>query len=138
MVTNPKAEAQRWLLHAESDLGFAKLGIEIGFFYPQTCFMVHQSAEKALKALLYLRGTRLVMENSVSELLIRVADVSPGLNRYQDMAARLDQYYQASRFLVALPGAAPSNDFNEERAKEVIGEGENLILEVRNLIRFAR
>ena len=54
------AEAERWLFHAERDLGFGKLALEIGGFYAQVCFMAQQSAEKALKALLYLRGARLV------------------------------------------------------------------------------
>ena len=138
MIPSPKQEAERWLLHGERDLGFARLGLELGGFYSQTCFMVHQSAEKALKALLYLRGARLVREDSISELLERVADVSPSLNRYRDMAGRLDRYYSSSRYLNPLQGSGPSEAFNEHQAKEAVGEVENLILEVRNIIRLAR
>ena len=138
MIPNPKEEAQRWLLHAEGDLGFARLGIEIGFYYAQTCFMVHQSAEKALKALLYLRGTRLIRERSISELLKRAADVHPGLNRFQDLAVRLDQCYMVARYINALPGDGPDAAATEDSAKEAVSEGESLILEVRNILRFAR
>ena len=138
MNANPKEKAQRWLLHAETDLGFARLALEIGFYYPQACFMVHQSAEKALKALLYLRGTRLIREDSISELLARVADVHPGLNRYQEMASRLDEYYFMARYLEPKPGSASDQSVGEVQAKETVGEGDNLILEVRNIIRLAR
>ena len=138
MNSNPKEEAQRWLLHAETDLGFARLALEIGFYYPQACFMVHQSVEKALKALLYLRGTRLIREDSISELLTRVADVHPRLNRYQEMASRLDKHYFMARYLDSKPGSASDQPAGEVQAKEIVGEGENLILEVRNIIRLAR
>ena len=138
MPPNPKEQAESWLFHSERDLGFARFGLEIGGFYSQTCFMVQQSAEKALKALLYLRGTRLIRENSISELLTRVADVFPALNRYRDMAVRLDQYYLSSRYLNSLPGSGPYEAITEAQAKEVVGEGENLILEIRNIIRLAR
>ena len=138
MQPNPKQEAERWLFYAERDLGFARVGIELGGYYAQTCFMAQQSAEKALKALLYLRGMRLIREDSISELLTRVADVYPGLNRYQEMAGRLDRYYSVSRYLGVLPGGAPYEEVSEAQAKEAVGEGENLILEVRNIIRLAR
>ena len=138
MPSNPKEEAQRWLLQAEKDLGFARFGLEIGGFYEQSCFMVQQSAEKALKALLYLRGARLVREDSISELLERVADVFPRLNRYQELAGRLDQYYLTSRYLNTLPGSSPQEVLDEARAKEAVGEGDNLILEIRNIIRIGR
>ena len=138
MVLSPKDEAERWFLQAERDLGFARLGLEIGGFGAQACFVVHQSAEKALKALLYLRGSRLILEDSISELLTRVADVYPQLARYRDMAGRLDQYYLASRYLDSVPGGVPHKDLGEVQAREVVGEAENLTLEIRNIIRVGR
>ena len=138
MQPRPKDESLRWLLHAERDLGYARLGLEIGGFHAQTCFMVHQSMEKALKALLFLRGTRYVQEGPISDLLKRVSDVSPGLNRYEDIAGRIDQYYLACRFLGTLPGSDPVEVIDEPRAKEAVSEGENLLLEVRNIIRLGR
>ena len=138
MNASAKQDAQFWLLHAERDLGFARLGLELGGVYAQTCFMVQQSAEKALKALLYLRGAKYLGENTTTELLARAADASPGLNRYQEMAGRLDRYYLTARYLNSKPGGVPYEDFTEEQAKKAIGEAENLILEVRNIIRLAR
>ena len=138
MQPNPKQEAERWLFHAERDLGFARMGIELGGYYSQTCFMARQSVEKALKALLYLRGMRLIREDSVSELLMRVTDVHPGLDRYRDMAGRLEPYHSVSRYLGVPPGSVPYEEIGEAQAQEAVGQGENLVLEVRNIIRLAR
>ena len=138
MQSNPKAEAERWLLHAERDLGFGRLGLEMGGFYAQVCFMAHQSAEKALKALLYLRGSRLVQERSISELLRRVVDTHPGLSRYQDLASQLDQHYLICRYLGVQPGGPSYELIDEAQAKETVGQGANLVLEIRNIIRLAR
>jgi len=55
-----RAEAERWLRQAENDFAFAELGAREGFF-AQACFVCQQAAEKALKALHYLRGERLVL-----------------------------------------------------------------------------
>jgi HEPN domain-containing protein len=114
------------------------MGIELGGFYAQTCFMAQQSAEKALKALLYLRGMRLIREDSISELLTRVTDVYPGLNRYQEIASRFDRYHSVSRYLGVLPGSVPYEEISGGQAQEAVGDGENLVLEVRNIIRLAR
>ncbi len=138
MISTPREESERWLLHAERDLGFARLGLEIGGFYSQSCYMVHQSAEKALKALLYLRGARFVSQTTLSELLPRCADVYPGLNRYQDMASTLDRHYAACRYLEGPGGNTPFELIGEEQAKEAVKDGENLILEIRNIIRLRR
>ena len=138
MSPSPKEEAQFWLLHAERDLGFARLGLELGGVCAQTCSMVHQSVEKALKSLLYLRGARYIGDNATVELLARAADASPSLNRYHDLAGKLDRYYLMARYLNSKPGIAPYEELAEEQAREAVGEAENLILEVRNIIRLAR
>lgn len=66
-MRRPKAEARRWLAQAENDLAFAELGLREGFF-AQTCFICQQAAEKALKALCYLRGDRVVLGDSLDGL----------------------------------------------------------------------
>ena len=138
MQPRPKAVAERWLLHAERDLGFGRLGLEAGGYYTQVCFMAQQSAEKALKALLYLRGARMVQERSISDLLQRVVDVHPRLSRYQEMAGQLDKYLLVFRDPDARSGSVSYETIDESQAKEAIDQGDNLILEVRNIIRLGR
>ena len=126
MQPNPKQEAERWLFHAERDLGFARMGIELGGYYSQTCFMARQSAEKALKALLYLRGMRLIREDSVSELLMRVTDVHPGLDRYEIWPAN---WTGITRFLATLASrrvALLTKKLVRPRRRKLLGRGRTL------------
>jgi HEPN domain-containing protein len=67
-MKRPQTEAARWLAQARSDLAFGELGLREGFF-AQTCFVCQQAAEKALKALHYLSGARVVLGHSLVELL---------------------------------------------------------------------
>ena len=73
MRPNPKAEAERWLAQARSELAFARVGVRERF-YAQACFHCQQAAEMALKAVHYLEGARLVMGRSLVELLAPLAD----------------------------------------------------------------
>jgi len=62
----------------------------------------------------------------------------PALNRYAEMAGRLDKYYRTARYLDSQAAGASYEQCTEEQAKEAVGEGENRILEIRNIIRLAR
>jgi len=56
----PREEARRWLAQAENDLAFTEHSIR-GGFHAQACFSAQQVAEKAVKAVHYLRGARAVI-----------------------------------------------------------------------------
>ena len=92
MKPHPKAEAKRWLDQAQSDLGFAEVGAREGY-HAQACFMCQQASEKALKALHYLGGERLVIGHSLLELLRSLLTRHPTLANLEEAARRLDQYY---------------------------------------------
>ena len=134
MKPNPKEEAERWLLQAENDLGFARLGLEKGF-YAQACFMAQQSAEKGLKALIHLQGARYVLSHSVRELLERAVDNYPRLEPYREAATRLDQYYLTPRYPNAHPGTelAPFQVFTQGQAQEAVNGADSILKEVRDL-----
>ncbi len=84
-MKQPKAEAGRWLAQARSDLAFAEVGVREGY-YAQACFMCQQTAEKALKALHYLGGARLVFGHSVVELLEPLRARHPALADLREAA----------------------------------------------------
>ena len=75
-MKNSEADGRRWLSQAENDLGAAQLMVERAF-YAQACFMCHQVAEKALKALAYYRGDRYVLGHSLLELLREIVGTFP-------------------------------------------------------------
>ena len=104
-----RAEAARWLAQAESDLAFAELGLREGFF-AQACFVCQQTAEKALKALRYLGGARVVLGHSVVELLDSLIAEHADLAGLREGAQQLDQYYVPTRYPNGLAGRRPRRD----------------------------
>ena len=57
-----RAEAERWLGHAEYDFGFAKLAFRESYhnqarYYNQACFFAQQAAEKTVKSIAYGAGS---------------------------------------------------------------------------------
>jgi len=59
MKPDPKAEGLRWLRQAERDLDDAEYSLA-GRRYNLACFLRQQTAEKALKAILYAKGAEQV------------------------------------------------------------------------------
>jgi len=119
MKPHPRAEAERWLAQARSDLGFAEVGLGAGYA-AQACFMCQQAAEKACKAVHYLGGARFVFGHSVVELLAPLCTGHPALAGLVDAARQLDQYYVPTRYPNALPGGVPADVFTRSQAEEAV------------------
>ncbi len=126
MKPHPKAEAERWLVQARSDLGFAEVGAREGY-HAQTCFMCQQAAEKALKALHYLGGERLVIGHSLLELLRALLTRHPALADLEEAARRLDQYYVPTRYPNGLPGGTPADVFSKAQAAEALAQARRFV-----------
>ena len=67
MMPNRRAEGDRWLRQADSDLSDAQLARE-NQRYNLGCFLAQQSGEKALKGFLYSRGAEDVWGHSLADL----------------------------------------------------------------------
>jgi len=135
-IRQSRAEAERWLAQAESDLAFAALGLREGFF-AQTCFVCQQAAEKALKALHYLRGARFVFGHALVELLDALAADHPRLAALREVAQQLDQYYIPARYPNGLPGGVPSEVFTRHQAESAVTGAGDIIGIVRATVRTA-
>jgi HEPN domain-containing protein len=133
MKPNPKAEAERWLAQARSELAFARVGVREGF-HAQACFHCQQSAEMALKALHYLAGARLVVGHSLVELLAPLLDRYPSLAALRRAAARLDQFYIPTRYPNGLPGGVPAEVFGPEQAEDALTQAADFIERARDVI----
>ncbi|MGH2811033.1 MAG: HEPN domain-containing protein [Actinomycetota bacterium] len=118
-MNDPLREAGRWLTQARVDLDAARvLRTE---FSSLACFHCQQSAEKALKAILYGSGERPVLGHSLAELGARASLHSPTFSQLQSAVAKLDRYYIPTRYPNGLPeGADPSTAFDEEDAEAAI------------------
>jgi HEPN domain-containing protein len=110
MKPPPRAEAERWLTQAKSDLAV------------QACFRCQQAAEKALKALHYFGGARFVPGHSLVELLAPLVAVDPSLSSHEEAARRLDQLYIPTRYPNGLPGGVPAQVFSHGQAAEAIAQ----------------
>jgi len=118
-MKQPKADAQRWLAQARSDLGFAELGLREGY-HAQACFMAQQTAEKALKALHYLAGARVVLGHSVVELLDGLVSRHPQMAALRESGQQLDQFYVPTRYPNGLPGGVPAQVFSRAQSEPAV------------------
>ncbi|MBI5508198.1 MAG: HEPN domain-containing protein [Deltaproteobacteria bacterium] len=118
-------------MQAKDDLEFARCALKEEFF-AQCCFVCQQAAEKALKALLFKRGVRVILTHSVLKLCQELR-----LNgRLRKAAGVLDQYYLSGRYPDALPGGAPFEAFSRDQARESLELASGLIAAVER--RFKR
>ncbi|HEX9819330.1 MAG TPA: HEPN domain-containing protein [Methylomirabilota bacterium] len=121
------------MAQAESDLAFAEVGVREGFF-AQACFICQQAAEKAMKALHYRRGARLVLGHSLVELLTDLLPDHPALRDLGDAARQLDQYYVPTRYPNGLPGGVPADVFTSRQAREAVAYAREFVTRVRTIL----
>jgi HEPN domain-containing protein len=119
-------EAKRWFLQALQDLDDARYNLS-GKRYNVACFLAQQSAEKALKSFLLLRGADEVWGHSTSDLCKDAENFDSDFASLQIDAASLDKYYIPTRYPNALPGGIPSQAFDETDANRAISLAEKII-----------
>lgn len=119
-------EGERWLRQATHDLDFGRLALREGYF-GQACFIAQQSAEKALKAVAYALGDRVVLGHSLVELVQRLEERVPAVGALVTIAGVLDQYYVPTRYPNGLPGGVPFEAFGEVQASAAISDAEKFL-----------
>lgn len=115
-MKDSRAEGLRWLLQAENDRDYARLGLREGFF-AQVCFQSQQICEKALKAIHHGQlDKRVVFGHSLVRLAAEL-DLPPEL---AEELAVLDQYYIPTRYPNGLPGALPYEVYTRWQAQKAL------------------
>jgi len=128
-------EALRWLKQAEKDLISAKNSLESGN-YEWACFQSQQSAEKALKSVLYSKGFRKILTHSVFELVKEIGDFENGFKELKREAKVLDSVYIPARYPDGIAGnLAPFEYYEREDAEECMKYAELILEEVKKLIK---
>jgi len=130
MEDKNKQEAKRWLAQAEDDLEAAKWESK-GHFSPQACFLSQQSAEKALKAYLYLNGEWQAWGHATITLLELCLEYNPAFSKFRKSCRLLDRYYIPTRYPNGLPGGIPKENFTEEDADEGIKASEEIVKAIK-------
>ena len=121
-----RAEAERWLDQAEYDLGFARLALRENYF-SQACFISQQAAEKAVKAIVYGSGERLVRGHSIVEIVDHFADPVPELIDLRAAGKSLDEHYIASRYPNGVAEGPPFAAYDRPKAEEAMAAAAQIV-----------
>ena len=137
MRETPMHEGQRWLSQAQSDLKWASHLHDHGGYYI-SCFLCQQSAEKALKALLYAGGDDLVLGHSVRQLSVRASKQWQQLADKTNDWAILDSFYIPTRYPNGLPDDIPANVYNEESSQQALRLARDVVETVGSVMGLIR
>lgn len=128
-----RKEAQRWFSEALWDLETAKI-LHEKERYNSAVFYAHQSAEKAVKALLY-KFNEATLENSVRELLERFFEkLGERDEKILSFARELDRHYITSRYPDSLPSGTPHEAYDAETSKKAYEIAEKVMEYARKFI----
>jgi len=115
-------EADRWMRTAVGDLDAAEVMQHHGKF-SHACFLAQQAAEKALKAVCFLRDLD-PWGHSVKKLL----DVAgPEFAPFADTAMELDRYHVPTRYPNGLPDLIPAEAYGAPDAVRAIAAARTIL-----------
>lgn len=112
-------EGLRWLAQAGADLKTATGCLNNEDYYA-SAFFCQQTAEKALKGLLYAKGYRAIVTHSIVKLLKKLASKEAEFEGLLKEGRELDRHYIGSRYPNFYPDNAPYEYYTEEEAKGCI------------------
>jgi HEPN domain-containing protein len=124
-MDNRQREFERWFEQAKYDLKSAEDSLEDGN-HEWACFQAQQSAEKALKAYLYLQGESLIDTHSIFRLLRMCSGYDQQFAAAKE-CKELDEYYIPTRYPNGLPDAVPHLFYTKEDAEKCVGYAKKII-----------
>jgi HEPN domain-containing protein len=135
-MAKKKAEAERWFKQASSDLKAAAWNIK-GDFHFAACFLAQQSAEKALKSLLYYLGASrsTLFTHSLVVLVQEGQKQLDALAALLSVARELDLHYLPSRYPDSLPGSYPHKLYSKDVAERAVENAETILAFVEDYYR---
>ena len=92
-------EELRWQRQAEKDLESAKDSLAAAHH-----FQAQQASEKALKAILYSKGLRVVLTHSIRDLILHCSEYDGSFKGLLSEAKLLDGFYISTRYPSGLVG----------------------------------
>lgn len=127
-------EAMKWLKQGERDLISSRNSCESSD-YEWSCFQAQQSAEKALKSILYAKGFRKILTHSVYDLIREVGKLDSSFIDLKKEAKVLDGVYITTRYPDSIVGdLTPSEYFEKEDSIECIRCAELICVKVRKFL----
>lgn len=133
-LKRPLETARRWLAQAEYSLTMTRSLFE-GDFWAGACFQSEQTAQLALKALLYAKGKRYVNIQSVRTLAQECSKEDNDFLPLVDVGTILDRDYLSTRYPDALPEPAiPFESFTHQEATRSVSFAGEIVGLVRTKI----
>lgn len=133
-MKRPTEERERWLKQAVHTLAVAQEQVRMGRF-AEACFSAEQAAQTVLKAYLYGKGERVVLEHSIPALLARAAAFDRTFSALKEGGGVLDRYYLATRYPDALaPPAVPYESFSKDEAVAAVALAERIFQRVQGAV----
>lgn len=134
-MDNNLHEAFKWLKKAEGDLKSAGNSVSTSDFN-WACFQAQQSAEKALKSVLYGRGYRKILTHSVFVLIKKTGKSDESFLNLRKEGKVLDGYYMSTRYPDSIVSdLTPSEYFEEEDAEECIRCAELILRKAKEVLK---
>jgi len=121
-----------WMRQAGRDLASAKAQKRDGF-HEWACFIAHQAAEKALKALLQKHGAQ-AWGHSLLGLLRAAGERVQVESDLETGAKLLDRYYIPARYPNGWTSGTPSDYLDEEDAEKAVGHSERILRFCQSLL----
>lgn len=128
------SESERWLKQAKIDLANAEWNVK-GRFYAQACFLSQQSAEKALKAVLYKVGRRKILTHSTFTLSNECSEYFKEFKGIRELCTTLDKHYVLSRYPNSIPDGIPHEIYTEKEASDSISHSKRVLNLVEKVLR---
>lgn len=115
-----------WLYSAGLDLKAANAALREDIANI-ACYHSHQTAEKAIKALLLQQSGSVPKMHNLGELLNKVTSTWPEMKELEDKVRFLNQFYIPTRYPDALPGALPEGLPSTETAQRAIETAQEIL-----------
>jgi HEPN domain-containing protein len=110
-----------WFRQAEAALSSARKNMELGDFWV-ACFMAHQAAEYALKAVFQGMGIE-----RKSHSIYRLLEELGTSERLLTIGRKLDRHYLQSRYVNTFHEGAPIDYYGSKDAEEAVECGEKIL-----------
>lgn len=121
--------SQHWFAQARRDLDFAVQSARTGF-HEWACFIAHQAAKKALKAL-HLRSGQEAWGHLPARLLRELPAPIDVPAELAERARVLDGYYIPPRYPNSYPEGAPYQHYGPRQSQEAIAHARAILEFVR-------
>jgi HEPN domain-containing protein len=130
MQRDPLDIAHAWLKQSSADLRAGERNRDTPFL---ACFLAQQSAEKALKALLYWRKGDAMRLHQIAKLLDELGEEFVDATIAADLRT-LDKYYTTTRYPDSIDFASPEESFSQREATEALRIAASAVDAVRRLL----